>query len=169
MPEAPSAKQVSGFTYDGVRAGRKLRAGLSRRAACTRPLPLEDVVFFIKNIDNYAVEYRYDPTDKRSLRRLVGCGLAVALTLLLAFGPRAWVRQSGYRTAELSRQIEELRIVQDHLTVRQGQLADLRRVADLAAKDGFVEPRPGDYAWQDRTVPPVNPDNALAQLIAEGN
>ena len=168
-PEAPSTLQVSGFTYDGVRAGRKLRAGLSRRAACTRPLPLEDVAFFIKDIENDAVEHRYDPSDERSLRGLLGCGLAVALALVILFGPRAWVRHSGYRAAELSRQIEELQVVQDQLTVRQGQLGDLRRVADLAAKDGFIEPRPGDYAWQDRTVPPASPDNALALLLLEGN
>ncbi len=168
-PEAPSNKQVNGFTYDGVRAGRNIRAGLSRRAACTRPLPLEDVAFFIKQIDNDRVEYRYDPADKRSLRGFVGFGLAAALILLIGYGPRAWVRQSGYRTAALSRQVEELKMVQGQLTVRQGQLGDLRRVADLAAKEGFVEPKPEDYAWQDRTVPPANADNALAQLLMEGD
>ncbi len=168
-PEVPSNIEVRGFTYDGVRAGRKLRAGLSRRAASTRPLPLEDVAFFIKDIENNGVEHRYDPSDERSLRGLLGCGLVLALTLLMLFGPRAWVRHSGYRAAELSRQIEELQVVQDQLTVRQGQMGDLRRVADLASKDGFIEPRPGDYAWQDRTVPPANPDNALALLLAEGD
>ncbi len=168
-PEAPLKKQVDGFTYDGVRAGRKIRAGLSRRAAFTRPLPLEEVAFFVKRIDNDKVQYRYDPVDKRSLRSCLCLGVAAALTLLIGYGPRAWTRQSGYRAAELSRQIEELKMVQGQLTVRQGQLGDLRRVAELAAREGFVEPKPEDYTWQDRTVPPENTDNALAQLLVGGD
>ena len=69
--------------------------------------------------------------------------------------------------AKLSQQIEQLRVVQDQLTVRQGQLGDLRRVAELAALEGFREPAPGEVEWQDRTVPPAEPNNALAQLLAE--
>lgn len=167
-PETLLKKHVGGFIYDGVRAGQKLRAGLSRRAVCTRPLPLEDVAFFIKPISNDTVEHHCDPSDRRSLRGFLGFGLVLTLTLLLAYGPRAWIRQSGYRTAGLNRQIEELKIVQDQLTVRQGQLGDLRRVAELASLEGFSEPKPEDYTWQERTVPAANPDNALAQLLVEG-
>ncbi len=169
MPVAPSNKETSGFTYDGVRAGRNIKAGLSRRAAFTRPLPLEDVAFFIKHIDNDTVEYQCDPTDKSSLRGFVSIVLAAALILLIGYGPRAWVRQSGYRTVELSRQVKALKMMQDQLTVRQGRLGNLRRVAELAAKEGFVEPGPEDYAWQDQTIPPANANNALAQLLLEGD
>lgn len=168
-PAAPSNKKVDGFTYDGVRAGRNIRAGLSRQAGFTQPLPLEDVAFFVKRIDNDEVEYRCDPADKRSLLGFVSLGLAAALILLIGYGPRAWIRQSGYRTAELNRQVKELTMVQRQLTVRRGQLAHPQRVKELAAQQGFVEPSPEDYFWQDRTVPPANPGNALAQLLTEGD
>ena len=168
-PEAPSNKWAGGFTYDGVRAGRNIRAGLSRRAGATRPLPLEEVAFFVKQIDNDKVAYRSDPADKRSLRGFVSLGLAAALTLLIGYGPRAWIRQSGYRTAELNRQVRELTMVQRQLTVRRGQLAHPQRVKELAAQEGFIEPRSEDYLWQDRTLPPASMDNALAQLLTEGD
>jgi hypothetical protein len=47
------------FLYDGVAAGREVRAGLARRSASVRPLPMEDLCFFVKPIDLWMLRTGY--------------------------------------------------------------------------------------------------------------
>ena len=58
--ESVGPEPASGFTYDGVRAGRAIRTGLSRRSAASRPLPMEQVCLYVKAIDNSGVRRRTD-------------------------------------------------------------------------------------------------------------
>ena len=137
------ARPVStGFVYDGAAAGRALRAGLSRRYARTLPLPMEEVLLYVKSMDGQHVRRSADPSDKRAWRRI-----AVFL-LAFAFGPRAWLRHSSYRQAALLEQRTTLREIQDHLRVRHAQAADLRRVMVRANGAGLEAPVPDHYVWQ---------------------
>ena len=138
----------TGFVYDGAVAGRALRAGLSRRFARTLPLPMEEVLLYIKTIDGQHVRRATDPADKRAWRRMVGYGFVAVVALLIAFGPRAWLRHSSYRKAALLEQRTELREIQDHLRVRHAQVSDLRRVMVRAASAGLEAPATDRYVWQ---------------------
>ncbi len=157
----------SRFCYDGAAAGRARKAGLSRRKACGRPLPMEEIALFIKTLDNSRVRRPVDPVDKRVWLRTVGMLTAALLLTILALGPRAWLRHSHYRHAELTDKRLELLEIERHLQVRHAQLTDLRRVGRVAAGKGMISPPPERYAWQDLTVEPVAPDAALAETFVE--
>ena len=147
--EAGAAETISGgFVYDGAAAGRALRAGLSRRYARTLPLPMEEVLLYVKTIESQHVRRSADPADKRVWRRMVGFGFLAVVLLVLAFGPRAWLRHSSYRQAELLEQRTALREIQDHLKVRYAQASDLRRVMARAAGAGLEAPTTDRYLWQ---------------------
>lgn len=160
--------RTAGFRYDGAAAGRARKAGLSRRKACGRPLPMEDVFLYVKPIDNSGVKRPVDPADKKAWLRTVGSLTVLLLLLVLALGPRAWLRHSGYNQAELTDTRLELLEIERHLQVRHAQLTDLRRVGRVAAAMGLVAPPPENYAWQDLTVSPADRDGgALAETFGE--
>ena len=163
--EARSASgTAAGFVYDGVRAGRAVRAGLSRRSACGRPLPMEEIAFFVKEVDNSGLRRAADPSDRGAWARMVAMGCLVLLAAVLILGPRAWLRHSGYRLNELAEQREDLLRVQQQLLVRQAQLTEYGHVTGLAAAQGFSNPELENYAWQSGV--PAD-DSALAQTFLE--
>ena len=154
----------TGFVYDGAQAGRALRAGLSRRFARTLPLPMEEVLLYVKTIEGQHVRRSADPADKRAWRRMVGYGALGVLVLVMAFGPRAWLRHSSYRQAELLEKRTQLHEIQDHLRVRHAQVSDLRRVMARAASAGLQAPATDRYVWQ--STPLESDPNAPAVAVA---
>lgn len=154
-----------GFVYDGARCGRALRSGLSQRAACRGPLPTEELGLFIKDVDNSLLRRPSNPEGKTNWRRKVQFGVGALIVVAVLFGPRAWLRQSGYRIAEMTEQRAEMMEISDQLRVRQAQLSDLRRIGELAAARGFVAPPPQNYSWQDRGIAPAEDNAALARSI----
>lgn len=166
VPPGPRESRACGFVYDGVRVGRAMRAGLSRRSASSRPLPMEDVSFYVKPSSASQLRRRCDPRDAIVWRRLVLGGFAALLLTLLCFGPRAWLRQSSRRLVEMSEQQQELLEIQRHLLVRQAQLSDLRRVGRLAAKRGLSAPPPERYTWQGRNLESTDSSGELARSFA---
>ena len=157
----------AGFVYDGVAAGRAVRAGLSRRSAGGRPLPMEGVAFFCKEIDNSGLRRDADPAARSGWVRMISTGAVLLLIAIACFGPRAWLRHSGYRQASLIEQRDELLKTQRQLLVSHEQLTDLRRVEQMAATQGLEAPGPERVAWQDLTIEPVDSDRALAQSFLE--
>ncbi len=112
-----------------------------------RSMPMEGAVLYQKAIDNTSVSYRHDPRDRYVLSTHVSWGLFVVLILLIASGPRLWVRHSGYRQAQLTETIEQLTAVREDLKVERGRLEDLRRVAALAEEIGLGETDEGSFVW----------------------
>lgn len=159
-PQREPARDM--FVYDGAGVGRAARAGLSRRPASSRPLPMENVYFHVKKLDNSNLRRRPDPRDKVVWSRLVVGGLLSLVMMVLTFAPRPLLRQSGYRIEKLSEKHQTLVEIQDQLRVRQARLSDLRRVADLAERQGLEQTPPERFAWQNRTIPPVSQEDELA-------
>ncbi len=131
-----------------------------------RAVPLEGAVLYQKEIDNSRVSYRHDPADRDELRAHISWGLFIAFLLLLAFGPRLWVRHSGYRQAQLAETIEQLVAVRDQLTMQKGRLEDLRRVAALAERSGLRETQEGRYTWLEPVPDRGVTETAVARLFA---
>ena len=163
-PESPPTELLGpgGFTFDGVRAGRAIRAGLSRRLAAASPMPMEDVYFHVKVLDNSKRRRRIDPAEKSAWLRYVIGGFVAVVVVLAAFGPRAALRQSGYRLEQLSKQHQSLKEINHQLTMRQAMLSDVRRVTALAEAKGLAAPPPERYAWQNRTITPLMGRSELA-------
>ena len=157
-----AGESARGFVYDGVRASRSVKAGLSKRPTAFHPLPMEDVYFHIKPIDNAQVRRLPDPKSKAMWLQLVGTGVLGLGLLVAVLAPRPLLRQSGYRLEKLSQTRQELVEVQDQLRVREAMLSDLRRVTALAPRQGLAATPPERFAWQDRTIAPVEGRSALA-------
>lgn len=151
-PGQPSAwwldDRERGFVYDGVRCGRALRAGLSRRSAFGQPLPMEELGLYVKSVDNAGVRRRSAPEGKKHWTRMVGVSSLLLAALAFGYGPRAWLRQSGYRIAEMTEKRQALVENQDHLRVRHARLSGLDRVGELAAQRGLIAPAVENYTWQ---------------------
>ena len=157
-----SVEPASGFTYDGVRAGRAIRAGLSRRSATSRPLPMEQVCLYVKAIDNSGVRRRTDVAEKRIWTKVVALGFLIMGLVLLAYGPRSGIRESGYRLEKLEKQKQALVEINRQLRVREAMLSDLKRVSKLAADRGLSAPPPDRFDWQNRTISPAEEGGELA-------
>jgi hypothetical protein len=160
-------EERAAFIYDGVRAGRALRAGLSKRAAASRPLPMEEVYFHVKDLDNSDVRRAPDPADKANWLRLVAMGAGGLVLILLSFAPRPLLRHSGYRLEKLTQQEQALSEVNGQLKVRREMLSDLRRVERFAGQRGLAATPPERFAWQDRTLTPVGKRSELALNLSE--
>lgn len=153
----------AGFVYDGVLAGRDVRAGLSRRSAAVAALPMEDVCFYVKEIDNSRLRRKVDPSDKRMMGRLIVLGIAAVVFCLTSFGPVAAKRQSGYRLQSLNNQYQKLKVVNSQLKDHQAKLSNVQRVQKLAKARGLASAPPERYAWQDRAITPSSGGSELAR------
>ena len=122
-------------------------------------------VLYQKSIDNSAVWYWHDPSDRFSLRRHVSWGLFVVFVVVLVSGPRLWVRHSGYRQAELAQDIDDLVGVRDRMKVRKGRLEDPSRVAALAEDRGFHETEEDSYVWSALPLSEEGLETEVAQLV----
>lgn len=145
-----TAAGVQGFFYDGVAADRAVRAGLSRRWAATRPLPMEELCFFVKPIDNSRLSRVVDPHSSRECLKLVGCVSAVFVLVLLYVGPYVVSLRAGYRLAAIQKQHEALTESTRQLQVKQAKLRDPQRIYSIArGKLGLDSPEPEQVAWPD--------------------
>jgi hypothetical protein len=158
-----SYRRTRGFVYDGARAGRALRAGLSQRTAASRPLPMEEVCLYVKDIDNSQTRRQADPSDRRAWLRLVALGFVAVILTLATHAPHTLLRQSGYRLEKLHEQYQAIAEINEQLRVRHAMMSDPRRITELAAKSGLTDTPPERFAWQDRTVPPVGEAGEVAQ------
>ena len=158
-----SYRRTRGFVYDGARAGRALRAGLSQRTAASRPLPMEEVCLYVKEIDNSQLRRQADPSDRRAWMRLVVLGFVAMFLTLATHAPHALLRQSGYRLEKLHEQYQAMAGINEQLRVRHAMMSDPRRITELAAQNGLTDTPPERFAWQDRTVPPAGEGGEVAQ------
>lgn len=158
----PEEQRPNGFVFDGVRASGAIRAGLSKRSGAVRPLPGEEICFFVKPIENTRLYRKADPASKVFWKSCLVLGAFAVAVILASFVPRALLRQSGYRAEKFSRAQMQLVEVNRQLLVRQGILSSLHRIGGLAAENGMTVPAANTLAWQDRTLPPPDDEKQLA-------
>ncbi len=128
---------------------------------------MEEVTLFIKDIDNSRVRRKADPRGKVAWLRFVVSGTMILLALLVSSGPRAWLRHSGYRQADMDKEYQALLEINRQLKVRQAMLSDLQRISVLAAAEGFVEPPPDQFDWQDGAAAPAGTSELAANHLGE--
>jgi cell division protein FtsL len=164
----------SEFYYDGICAGRAERAGLSRRAAASRPLPMEDLCFFVKNIDNSRLVRVLDPHSRRDCVKMVGFVSALCLLGLLSIVPSLSLRYTGYRIEDLKREQEALAKENRQLQVQEAVLREPKRIDAIArGRLGMQPALPEQVAWPDAGRMP-RPDGRellarnLSRFAAEG-
>ncbi|HYM09685.1 MAG TPA: cell division protein FtsL [Bryobacterales bacterium] len=150
--DAPAGAQAgpgaAAFFYDGVAAGREVRAGLSRRSAAVRPLPMEDLCFFAKSIDNSRLVRVVDPRSPRECLGLVACLSAVFILAVTYIVPCLLLLRTGYRVETLKKQNDALVESNRQLQVKEAVLRDPQRIYSIArGKLGLSEPAPEQVVW----------------------
>jgi cell division protein FtsL len=136
------------FFYDGVAAGREVRAGLSRRSAAVRPLPMEDLCFFAKSIDNSRLVRVVDPHSRRECLGLVACLSAVFVLAVIYIVPSLLLLRTGYRVETLKKENDALVESNRQLQVKEAVLRDPQRIYSIArGKLGLSEPAPEQVVW----------------------
>lgn len=158
------SRQPEPFFYDGVAAGREVRAGLSRRSAATRPLPMEELCFFVKPIDNSRLVRVVDPHSRRECLGLIGFVSAVFLLALFYIGPSLAMLRTGYRLEDLKQEHESLVENNRHLQVKEAALRDPRRIYSIArGKLGLDAPGPDQVIWTEPNPNQPNSHELLAR------
>ena len=136
------------FFYDGVAAGREVRAGLSRRSAATRPLPMEEICFFVKSIDNSRLIRVVDPGSRRECFGLIAFLGAVFCLALFYVGPDLAMLRTGYRIEDLKRQHEAMVESNRRLQVSEAALRNPQRIYSIARRNlGLNDPGPEQVVW----------------------
>jgi cell division protein FtsL len=107
-----------------------------------RPLPSEDVYFFIKKIDNGRVVREADPAARRRAWKAGLKGFAAAVVLILFLLPRALDVVTGYRIHLLTRQHETLVNDKAAVDLQEAQLSSPDRLEQLARELRLVNPDP---------------------------
>ena len=166
--DALGAAEGGGYYYDGVWAGRDVRAGLSRRAAASRPLPMEEICFFVKPIDNSRLVRVLDPHSHRD-RLKIGGFFAALFTLAVLYSlPQVALRHSGYKIEDLKRENQALVEANKTLSVREASLRDPQRIDAIAHTQLGMQPAlPEQVAWPDGArAPRQNGRELLARNLS---
>jgi len=107
-----------------------------------RPLPSEDVYFFIKRIDNSRVAREADPAARRRAWQAGMKGIAAAGILILLLMPRALEMVAGYRIHALAAEHDRLVNQKAVIALQEAQLESPERLQQLAGQLRLVNPDP---------------------------
>lgn len=107
-----------------------------------RPFANEDVLFYVKRIDNSGVIRESDPGDRGSAWKLIG-GVGVAAVLAIGILlPGAYDLMAGFEIQNLKKEASDLRAQQAKLDVDEAKLLTPARIEALAREQQFTDPAP---------------------------
>jgi cell division protein FtsL len=115
-----------------------------------RPLPLEDVFFHCKRIDNSRLVRTADPKSRGACLRTLGVASAAVLLLVSLVAPSVAVTMAGYRLEAL--RTEERRLTEERrgLELEVARLLSPDRLDKLAHEQTMAPAAPGQVVRLDR-------------------
>jgi hypothetical protein len=126
-----------------------------------RPLPAEDVYFYVKKIDNSRVVREGDPDARKRAWQAGAKGLAVAGLLILLLIPKALGMVAGYQIHQLAATHERLAAEKAAIEVEDARLRSPDRLEQLARQMHLVNPDPRQVV----VLNSVKADSALAMNV----
>ena len=132
--------------------GKVLETGGRGAAAgrCTlRAFANEDVLFYVKRIDNSGVVRQADPNSRARCLRMAGSVFGAAVLLIFVLLPSAYGLLAGYRIQSLRHESERLAAAQASLELEETQLLSPARMEELAREQRFVDPAPQNVVYLD--------------------
>ncbi len=127
-----------------------------------RPLPSEDVYFFLKKIDNSRIVREADPVARKRAWKAGVKGFAAAGLLILLLMPKALGMVAGYHVHKLAADHERLVNERAVLSLEEARLVSPERLEQLARELKLVNPDP-------KRVLVLNPkaESALAMIVTK--
>lgn len=115
-----------------------------------RPLPLEDVFFHCKRIDNSRLVRTADPRSRGACFTTLGAASAAVLLLVSLVAPSVAVTMAGYKLEAL--RVEERRLIEERrgLELEVARLLSPERLDKLARDKTMAPAAPGQVVHLDR-------------------
>ena len=102
----------------------------------------EDILFYVKRIDNSGVVRAADPASRNRALKLAGSMFGAAVLLIGVLLPGAYGLMAGYQIQSLERENQRLISEQASLELEESKLLSPARMEELAREQQFVDPAP---------------------------
>lgn len=109
----------------------------------------EDVLFYVKRIDNTHVVREADPAARGRCWKLIGSAVGAVVLLIGVLLPSAYGLMAGYQIQSLRQEGQRLDADQASLELQKAQLLSPARIEQLARDQRFVEPAPQKVLYLD--------------------
>jgi hypothetical protein len=125
-----------------------------------RPLPMEDVFFYCKKIDNSRLVREADPKSANSCWSAIGAACVVVALLTGVLVPQLMGTLAGYKLESL--RAEQRRLVDErhNLEFKEADLLNMNRLEKLAKDQNLTAPAPGQIVrlnGKDSSVAMIQP------------
>ena len=118
---------------------KALRAQASARV---RSFANEDILFYVKRIDNSRVVRQADPTARGRALKLAGSVFGAAVLLIGVLLPSAYGLLAGYQIQTLRQEGNRLATERASLELEESKLLSPARMEQLAREQQFIDPAP---------------------------
>ncbi|MGH9614612.1 MAG: hypothetical protein ACRD4P_16210 [Bryobacteraceae bacterium] len=128
------------FVRDAIQGQTK--APGPRTSTRVRGFANEDILFYVKRIDNSRVVREADPAARGRALKLAGSVFCAAVLLIGVLLPSAYGLLAGYQIQSLRQEGDRLSSEQASLELQESQLLSPARMEQLAREQQFVDPAP---------------------------
>jgi len=125
-----------------------------------RALPLQDVIFFSKKIDNSRLVREADPKSRGACWSAIGAAALIVGMLTGAMAPAVKVKLAGYRLEALRSEERRLLDERKSLELEEAELLNPARLERLAKSRNLVTPSAEQVVHLE-----VKPDDAAVAMV----
>jgi hypothetical protein len=118
-------------------------------SARVRAFANDDILFYVKRIDNSRVVREADPAARGRCWKLIGSAVGAVVLLVGVLLPSAYGLMAGYQIQSLRQEGQRLDADQASLELREAQLLSPARMEQLAREQQFVDPAPQKVMYLD--------------------
>jgi cell division protein FtsL len=109
----------------------------------------EDILFYVKRIDNSRVVRAADPASRSRALKLAASMFGAAVLLIGVLLPGAYGLMAGYHIQSLERDNQRLTSEKASLELEESKLLSPARMEELAREQQFVDPAPQKVVYLD--------------------
>jgi hypothetical protein len=132
----------------GIERGGQAVRGMEPSSR-VRPFANEDILFYVKRIDNTGVVRAADPAARGICWKLIGSMVGAAVLLIGVLLPSAYGLMAGYQIQSLRQESQRIAAEQSSLELQESQLLSPARMEELAKEQQFTDPAPQKVVYLD--------------------
>jgi len=118
-------------------------------SARLRAFPNEEILFYVKRIDNSRVVRAADPAARGRCWKMIGSVMGAAVLLICVLLPSAYGLMAGFQIQSLLKESQRLEADQASLELQETQLLSPARMQELAREQQFTDPAPSRVLYLD--------------------
>jgi hypothetical protein len=126
---------------NGIERGGQAVRGMDTSTR-VRPFANEDILFYVKRIDNTGVVRAADPAARGICWKLIGSMVGAVVLLIGVLLPSAYGLLAGYQIQSLREENQRMAAEQASLELQESRLLTPARMEQLAREQQFIDPAP---------------------------